>query len=161
MAQVMTRCSSVKVSCYRWNARIGVITRRLHIFRAEENGHEFFVETWCAAKNATIAIRTTVYITVMAIPFIPGAEFGLTLPTVLRRAIARRVYLATVLSFSALAILQRGFAAFGLMCSADSIQKVADLDLRHKHVWVIPLGFIANCSQIAAKRHALTTIPAG
>ncbi len=85
----------------------------------------------------SIVIGIGVYVALMALPFVPGAEIGLTLLTVLGGAIAPLVYLATALSltiayavgrFLPPSLLQRGLAALGLGRAADFVQKASQMD---------------------------------
>ncbi len=93
--------------------------------------------------HRSIVLGTAVYVILMAIPFVPGAEIGLTLLTVLGGAIAPLVYLATVLSLMIAfavgrllppAVLQRAFRALGLNRAADHIERASGMthdDLRN------------------------------
>lgn len=97
--------------------------------------------------HRSIVIGTAVYITFTAIPFVPGAEIGLTLLTLFGGAIAPLVYLATAFSLSLAytlgrllppTLLQRGFAAIGLKRAAAFIHEAADLDYDEVYRQLVP-----------------------
>lgn len=77
---------------------------------------------------------TAVYVVLMAIPFVPGAEIGLTLLTALGGVLAPLIYLATAtsLTLAYLAgrllpadLLRRGLAALGLHRAAGFVTRAA------------------------------------
>ena len=86
--------------------------------------------------HRAIVVGTAVYIGLMAMPFVPGAEIGLTLLTVLGGAIAPLVYLATAFSLTMAylagrllppSILQAVLRAVGLKRAAGFIERAADM----------------------------------
>ena len=94
--------------------------------------------------HRVIVVGTAAYVVLTAIPFVPGAEIGLTLMTVLGGAIAPLVYVATVVSLMTAyligrllppAILQDGLASLGLKRAAHFVEEAAsmtDEDLQQK-----------------------------
>lgn len=84
--------------------------------------------------HQSIVAGIVAYIALLAIPFVPGAEIGLTLLTVLGGPIAPLVYLATALSLTISyavgrllphTILQRGLAKLGLERAARRVEDAA------------------------------------
>lgn len=84
--------------------------------------------------HRAIIIGTVLYIVLMAIPFVPGAEIGLTLLAILGGAIAPLVYLATAASLMIAyligrllppELLQRGLSGLGLMRAAQFVEEAA------------------------------------
>jgi hypothetical protein len=94
--------------------------------------------------HRVIVLGTAAYIILMAIPFVPGAEIGLTLLTVLGGAIAPLVYLATVTSLMIAYMvgrlmpptyLQKALLSIGLTRAAHFVEEAAamtDEQLREK-----------------------------
>lgn len=85
--------------------------------------------------HQSIVVAIVAYTVLLAIPFVPGAEIGLTLLTVLGGAIAPLVYLATALSLTIPymiglllppAILQRGLARLGFGRAAHLVGNAAE-----------------------------------
>lgn len=84
--------------------------------------------------HRAIIAGTATYIILMAIPFVPGAEIGLTLLTVLGGAIAPLVYLATASSLVIAyligrllppRIMQNGLLRLGLVRAAQFVEESA------------------------------------
>ncbi|PUB11023.1 hypothetical protein [Yoonia sediminilitoris] len=118
-------------------------------------GHEVIavVSSWLEIKlmphtedmlHRSIVAGTIVYVVLMAIPFVPGAEIGLTLLTALGGALAPLVYLATAVSLMTAylvgrlmpaSVLQRGLSAVGLARMAALVGEAAtltDADLQQR-----------------------------
>lgn len=88
------------------------------------------------AVHRSIMLATAVFIVLLAIPFVPGAEIGLTMLTVFGAAIAPLVYGATVTAlmlaflvgrFLPPTILARTLRLIRLKRAADFIEDMADL----------------------------------
>ena len=86
--------------------------------------------------HRAIVVGTAIYVFVMAIPFVPGAEIGLTFLTVLGAAIAPLIYLATatslVIAYTVgrllpVALLQRGLTGLGLHRAAGFVAEAAEM----------------------------------
>lgn len=84
--------------------------------------------------HRAIVTGTVAYVVLMALPFVPGAEIGLTLLTALGGALAPLVYLATAtsLTLAYLAglllppdVLCRAFAALGLRRASSFVGRAA------------------------------------
>lgn len=128
-------------SIIRWGVRAAVLIALI------VGGHEIIdrVNDWLNISvmphtedmlHRSIVIGTAIYVALMATPFIPGAEIGLTLLTVLGGAIAPLVYLATTVSLMIAftlgrllppTILQRGLAALGLRRAAVFVGEAATM----------------------------------
>ena len=89
-----------------------------------------------AMLHRSILAGIVVYVLVLALPFVPGAEIGLMLLTILGGPIAPLVYLATALSLMMSyvigrllprTLLQRGLARLGLMRAAHFVENAADM----------------------------------
>lgn len=83
-----------------------------------------------------IVFGTAVYVMVMAVPFVPGAEIGFALLTTTGGALAPLVYLATTASLIIAysigrllppEILQKGLAAVGLKRAAAFVQEASEM----------------------------------
>jgi hypothetical protein len=83
-----------------------------------------------------IVSGTAAYVMLMAIPFVPGAEIGLTLLTALGGALAPLVYLATATSLMVAyiigrllppVVLKRGLAGLGLNRAANFVEEAAEM----------------------------------
>lgn len=86
--------------------------------------------------HRSIVAGTVAYVILLALPFVPGAEIGLTLLTVLGGPIAPLVYLATALGLTVsyavgrlipAAILGRGLARLGLTRAARLAEDAAEM----------------------------------
>lgn len=86
--------------------------------------------------HRAIVVGTVVYVSLTAIPFVPGAEIGLMLLTVLGGAIAPLVYLATAFSLMIAylagrllppSLLQAVLRAVGLKRAAGFIERAAGM----------------------------------
>ena len=86
--------------------------------------------------HRAIVAGTAAYVVLMAIPFVPGAEIGLTLLTALGGALAPLVYLATATSLMVAYIigrllpplvLKKGLAGLGLNRAAIFVEEAAIL----------------------------------
>ena len=97
--------------------------------------------------HRTIVVGTIVYVALMAMPFVPGAEIGLTLLTVLGGAIAPLVYLATATSFMIAytvgrllppSTLKRALLAVELKRAADFIERAAAMTQEELHGQMLP-----------------------
>lgn len=84
--------------------------------------------------HRAVITGTAAYVVLMAIPFVPGAEIGLTLLTALGGAIAPLVYLATAASLMIAyligrllppTLLQRGLSSLGLARAALFVEEAA------------------------------------
>ena len=84
--------------------------------------------------HRAIIAGTAVYVLLMAIPFVPGAEIGLTLLAVFGGAIAPLIYLATATSLMLAyligrllppTLLQRGMSSLGLVRAAEFVEEAA------------------------------------
>ena len=85
--------------------------------------------------HRSILAGIVVYVVVLALPFVPGAEIGLMLLTVLGGPIAPLVYLATALSLMMSyavgrllpqTLLQRGLARLGLVRAARLVARASE-----------------------------------
>lgn len=88
------------------------------------------------AVHRSIILATAVFVILLAIPFVPGAEIGLTMLTVFGAAIAPLVYLATVTAlmlayfigrFLPPATLVRLLRLVRLKRGANAIEEIAEL----------------------------------
>lgn len=86
--------------------------------------------------HRSIVFGTAIYVVMMAIPFVPGAEIGLTLLTVLGGPIAPLIYLASAASLVIAysigrllppEILKKGLAGLGLKKAASFVEDAAQL----------------------------------
>ena len=84
--------------------------------------------------HRAIIAGTAAYVVLMAVPFVPGAEIGLTLLAVLGGAIAPLIYLATATSLMLAymigrllppSLLQRGMSSLGLIRAAEFVEEAA------------------------------------
>ncbi len=121
------------------------LVRGLFIFVLIYGGHELIgvIVSWLDLSllphtedllNRAIIAGTAAYIVLMAIPFVPGAEIGLTLLAVLGGAIAPLVYLATATSLMLAyfigrllpaSLLHRGLSSLGLTRAAEFVEEAA------------------------------------
>lgn len=92
--------------------------------------------------HLAIIVGTTAYMVLLAIPFVPAAEIGLLLLTVLGGAIAPLIYLATAASFMIAyligrllppSLLQRGFSSLGLHRAAEFVDESASMTAEDYH----------------------------
>lgn len=86
--------------------------------------------------HRAIVAGTAVYVALMALPFVPGAEIGLTLMTALGGALAPLIYLATAVSLTIAytlgrmlppEVLARGLRRLGLRRAGAFVEEVAGL----------------------------------
>ena len=133
----------------RWIARLAVLIALIFF------GHEVIkrVTSWLDMTlmphteemlHSAIVAGTGVYVVLMAIPFVPGAEIGLTLLAAAGGALAPLIYLATALSLMIAylvgrllppTVLHKAFMALGLERGAAFVLEAAaltDEDLKAK-----------------------------
>ncbi len=86
--------------------------------------------------HRAIVSGTAVYVVLMAIPFVPGAEIGFTLLTAMGGALAPLIYLATAASLMVAfligrllppALLHKGLSGMGLERAAAFVQETSEM----------------------------------
>ncbi|MEN0002274.1 MAG: hypothetical protein AAF940_15455 [Pseudomonadota bacterium] len=94
-----------------------------------------------------IILGTVVYIVLLAIPFVPGAEIGLVLLTAFGAKVALLVYLATIFSMMLAymmgrllppRILQSALGSLGLKRAAALVERAADMKYEDIREHLIP-----------------------